>query len=80
MHELGLTRNIVSIVREHASGRQVNRVRLAIGPLACIEKQAIEFCFDLVVKDTELAKAKLEFVEGEGDTFLIKEYELEEIT
>ena len=78
MHELGLTRNIVSIVAEHAGARPVCRVRLAIGPLACVERQALAFCFDIVAKGTVLAGASLEFVDAEGDTFLIKEYELEE--
>ena len=78
MHELGLTRNIVSIVSEHAAGRKVRRVRLAIGPLACVEREALSFCFDIVAEGTELAGAELAFLEGEGDTFLIKDFELEE--
>ncbi|GAB5468361.1 MAG: hypothetical protein Kilf2KO_13910 [Rhodospirillales bacterium] len=78
MHELGLTRSIVSIVAEHAGPRRVKRVRLAIGPLACVEQQALAFCFDLVAEGTVLAGAALEFVEAEADTFVIKDYELEE--
>ena len=78
MHELGLTRNVVSIVAEHAGSRRVRRVRLAIGPLACVEREALSFCFDIVAEGTVLAGASLEFVEAEGDTFLIKEYEVEE--
>lgn len=78
MHELGLTRNVVSIVAAHAGGRKVRRVRLAIGPLACVERRALSFCFDLVAEGTVLAGASLEFLEAEGDTFLIKDYELEE--
>ena len=78
MHELGLTRNIVSIVSEHAGRRRVRRVRLAIGPLACVESRALSFCFDLVAEGTVLAGAELEILEAEGDTFLIKDFELEE--
>lgn len=78
MHELGLTRNIVAIVSEHAAGRRVRRVRLAIGPLACVEREALSFCFDIVVEGTALAGAELAFLEAEGDTFLIKDFELEE--
>ena len=78
MHELSLTRNVVSIVAEHANGRKVCRVRLAIGPLACVERRALSFCFDLVAEGTVLAGASLEFLEAEGDTLLIKDYELEE--
>ena len=78
MHELGLSKNIVAIVSEHAAGRPVKRVRVAIGPLACVERQALEFCWNLVAEGTELATAELVFIEADGDTFLIKDYELEE--
>jgi len=78
MHELGLTRRIVSIVAEHAGARRVRRVRLAIGPMACVERRSLSFCFDLIAEGTVLAGASLEFMEAEGDTFVIKDYELEE--
>ncbi len=78
MHEFSLIRNVVSIVAEHAKGRKVRRVRLAIGPLACVERRALSFCFDLAVEGTALAGASLEFLEAEGDTLLIKDYEVEE--
>ena len=78
MHEFSLTRNVVSIVAEHAKGRKVRRVRLAIGPLACVERRALSFCFGLAVEGTALAGASLEFLEAEGDTLLIKDYEVEE--
>ena len=78
MHELGLTRSIVAIVREHAGERPVRRVRVAIGPLACVERRALSFCFDLVTEGTVLAGAALEFLEAEGDTFVIKDFEVEE--
>ena len=76
MHELGLTRNVVAIVLEHAKGRKVKQVRLAVGPLAGVEQQALTFCFDVVTQGTELEGASLGFVDAEGDTFLIKEFEL----
>jgi len=78
MHELGLTRRIVSIVSDHAGARRVRRVRLAIGPLACVERRSLSFCFDLVTEGTTLAGATLEFLEADGDTFAVKDYELEE--
>ena len=78
MHELALTRNIVSIVSQHAAGRRVRRVRLAIGPLACVERESLSFCFDIVAEGTVLAGAELEFIEADGDTLVIKNYEAEE--
>lgn len=77
MHELGLCRNIVAIVSEHAAGRRVKRVRLTVGPLACVERSALQFCWGIVTDGTALAGAGLAFVEAEGDTFLIKDFELE---
>ena len=78
MHELGLSRNIVAIVGEHAGARRVKRVRLAIGPLACVERTALEFCFPIAAEGTVLAGATLDFIDAERDTFVIKDYELEE--
>ena len=78
MHELGLTRNVVAIVIEHARGRAVQQVRLAIGPMAGVERDALSFCFDVVTAGTELEGATLAFIDAEGDTFLVKEFELAE--
>ena len=78
MHELGLTRTIVAIVAEHANGRPVERVRLAIGPLACVERHALSFCFDIVAEGTVLEGASLAFIEADGDTFVIKDVLLKE--
>ncbi|MEM1362169.1 MAG: hydrogenase maturation nickel metallochaperone HypA [Pseudomonadota bacterium] len=79
MHELGLSRNIVSIVSEAADGNPVARVKLAIGPLACVETKALQFCWDIVTEDGPLNGATLEIVAAEGDTFLIKEFEFGEM-
>ncbi|HIC80277.1 MAG TPA: hydrogenase maturation nickel metallochaperone HypA [Kiloniellaceae bacterium] len=78
MHELGLTRNIVAIVGEHAGPRRVRRVCLAVGPLACVEREALSFCFDIVAEGTVLEGAALEFLDAEGDIFMIKNFEVEE--
>lgn len=78
MHELGLTRSIVSIVAEHAGARKVKRVQVAIGPRACVERQALSFCFDVVAQGTPLDGAVLEFTDADGETFVIKEFEFEE--
>jgi hydrogenase nickel incorporation protein HypA/HybF len=66
MHELGITRNIVAIVQEHAQGSPVKRVSLEIGKLSAVMPDAIRFCFDVCAKDTELAGADLEIIETPG--------------
>jgi hydrogenase nickel incorporation protein HypA/HybF len=78
MHELSLTRSIVAIVAEHAAGRRVRRVRLAVGPEACVERHALEFCFGFATAGTSLEGAELVFVAAADDTLLIRDYELEE--
>jgi hydrogenase nickel incorporation protein HypA/HybF len=69
MHELGITRNIVSICIEQAHGRRVTRVRLAIGELAGIEPDAIQFCFEVCREGTLLADASLEVISVAGRGF-----------
>jgi len=66
MHELGVTRNIVAIVSEHAGEKLVKRVSLDIGKLSAIMPDAIRFCFDVCSKDTPLEKASLEINEIPG--------------
>lgn len=78
MHELGMARSIAAIVAEHARGRPIKTVRVAIGPRACIERRALAFCWDIVTDNTGLAGATLGFVEAEGDTFTVKDFEIRE--
>lgn len=66
MHEMSITRNIVSIVSEHARERKVTRVRLEVGKLSAVIPEAIRFCFDVVSKGTVLEGATLEIIELPG--------------
>ena len=66
MHELGIAKNIVSIVCEHANGQRVQKVRLEIGALSAIMPEAIRFCFDVCAKGTEVEGAILEIDEIAG--------------
>jgi len=66
VHELGITRNIVSLVAEAASGRRVRRVTLEVGKLSGVMVDAIRFCFDLVAEGTVLEGAVLEISEPVG--------------
>ncbi len=66
MHELGITRNIVAIVSEHADGARVTRVGLQIGALSAIMPDAIQFCFDICAQGTSLEGAQLDIEEIPG--------------
>jgi hydrogenase nickel incorporation protein HypA/HybF len=78
MHELGMARSIAAIVEEHARGRPIKAVRVAIGPRACVERGALSFCWDIVTDKTVLAGATLGFIDAEGDTFTVREFEIRE--
>ncbi|GJL52793.1 hydrogenase maturation nickel metallochaperone HypA [Candidatus Nitrospira salsa] len=66
MHELSLTRNIVSIVSEKAQGAKVTQVTLEIGKFSAVLPDALQFCFDIVTKGTVAEGAELEIIETPG--------------
>lgn len=66
MHELGITRNIVSIVAEHAGTRRVTKVTVSFGKLAAVMPDAVAFCFDMCTKGTALDGATLEILESDS--------------
>lgn len=66
MHELAITRNIVAIASEHASGRRVKRITLEIGKLSAVMPDAIDFCFDVCSQGTVLDGAELQINEIRG--------------
>jgi hydrogenase nickel incorporation protein HypA/HybF len=66
MHELSITRNVVSIVSERAQGQKVLRVTLEVGRLSGMLPEAIRFCFDVCSQGTPVQGALLEILEIEG--------------
>lgn len=66
MHELGITEEIVEIVRERAGERRVRRVVIEIGKLSLVLPDAVRFCFDLVAEGTTVEGAELEILEPPG--------------
>jgi len=66
MHELGITRNIVAIVAEHAKGQKVARVRLDVGLLSGVMSEALRFAFDVAAAGSCLEGAELEIREIAG--------------
>jgi len=66
MHELSITRNVVSIVSERAQGQKVLRVTLEVGRLSSMLPEAIRFCFDVCSQGTPVQGALLEILEIEG--------------
>ena len=66
MHEIGITRRIVTIVAERARGGRVRRVTLEVGKLSGIASGAIAFCFAVAARGTAAEGAALDIIEVEG--------------
>lgn len=63
MHELSIAEGLLEVVNEtirtHHLG-QVSRIKLKVGLLTAVVPEALEFCFQALVKDTPLENAKLD--------------------
>ena len=66
MHEMGITLDILDIVRERAGDRRVRRVVIEIGKLSAVLPDAVRFCFDLAAEGTPAEGAVLEILEPAG--------------
>ena len=64
MHELSITRNILSIALEKANAAHANKIRkinLVIGELSGIVDECVQFNFGFLSEDTIAAEATLFF-------------------
>ena len=63
MHEMGIALQIVEIatasIPPDAGNVRVEKINLKIGKLAAVVPDSLRFCFDVAIKDTPLAGAKL---------------------
>ncbi|MDH2998545.1 hydrogenase nickel incorporation protein HybF [Pasteurellaceae bacterium LFhippo2] len=65
MHELSLAQNIMDIVEEQCRKNNVNKVTalwLELGVLSCVEQSALEFCFEMITKDTVAENCQIHFI------------------
>ena len=63
MHEMGIANSILEAVRTEAArypGSRPTKVGVRIGTLAAIDKDALEFCFGALIKDSDLEQLALE--------------------
>lgn len=63
MHEMSLCENIREIIQDQARSdgfTRVNRVWLEVGPLSCVEPDALRFGFDVVMRGSVAEGAALE--------------------
>lgn len=63
MHEMGIAMEIVEIVKssipDDMKDAKVEKVNLKVGKLSAIVVDSLEFCFNLVVKDSPLEGVEL---------------------
>jgi hydrogenase nickel incorporation protein HypA/HybF len=63
VHELSIAQSIVDSAREHAvknGGRRVLRIGVRVGEISGVAVEALEFCFGMTVKGTDLDGAVLD--------------------
>lgn len=86
MHEMGIANSVLMAVRKEAArypGCVPQTVGLRVGELAAIDADALRFCFDALIKDTDLASLKLEIeicprrhrCQSCGQEFIVRNYE-----
>ncbi len=88
MHELSIAQSILEAVSAETAklpGARALKVGVRIGPLSGVDPDSLSFCFEALVKDTELEPLALEIERRErmqqcarcGTTFPVKAYELD---
>ena len=63
MHEMGIAMQLVKIatdaIPKDMDKLQVEKVNLRLGKLSSVVPDSLKFCFEIIIKDTLLAGAKL---------------------
>lgn len=70
MHEMSLAESALQIIEDAARSQGFSRVKtvwLEIGQLACVETDALRFCFDAVTNGSLAEGARLEIIEVPGE-------------
>jgi hydrogenase nickel incorporation protein HypA/HybF len=63
MHEMGIANSVIEAVKAEAESRpgmRVAKVGLRIGELSGVNPEALRFCFEALVKETDFEGAALE--------------------
>ena len=81
MHELGIADSILQAVRAEMARQGPGRackVAVRIGPMSGVDAGSLTFCFDALVKGSELEPLELEIVAAGGDELQLSYLELED--
>jgi hydrogenase nickel incorporation protein HypA/HybF len=66
MHELGIAKNILEIVRQSVPENRLNSViyvRIRVGQLSGVVPASLDFCFSAIVNETSMRRARLDIVQ-----------------
>ena len=75
MHEMAICESILDIIKEQSRAQnftRVERICLEIGPLAGVEIDALEFGFDVVMRNSIAEGAKLEVHECQAEAWCMQ--------
>jgi hydrogenase nickel incorporation protein HypA/HybF len=62
MHELSIANDILTIIRQNVPQEElsnVENIKVKIGDMSGVVAESLEFCFQAIISETELDKAKL---------------------
>jgi hydrogenase nickel incorporation protein HypA/HybF len=62
MHELSIANDILTIIRQNVPQEElsnIENVKVKIGDMSGVVAESLEFCFQVIISDTELDKSKL---------------------
>jgi hydrogenase nickel incorporation protein HypA/HybF len=86
MHELGIAEAVLHAVRTEAMrypGSLPRKVGVRVGELAAVDPEALRFCFDAIIRETDLASLQLEVevcplrhhCQECGQEFMVRDYD-----
>lgn len=62
MHELGIAQNILQIIQQSVpekNAADVRSIRIRVGRLSGVVPESLEFCFSVIVHQTDMTQASL---------------------
>jgi len=81
VHEMGIASSVIEAVRAEAArrpGARITKVGMRIGELSGVDRESLSFCYEALVKDTELESAVLAIEDASSDELDLSYLELEE--
>ncbi len=77
---MGIASSIIEAVRAEADKRRarVTKIGMRLGELAGVDRESLTFCFEVLVKDTDMEPLALEIEDCARDELELSYLELEE--